>query len=349
METSLLDHYVPETQISSQRSPVPTSLEGRSHGAPSDGLVGRSTALRTVRERIKLVGRTDTTVLIQGETGTGKELVARGIHEASSRRGEPFVAINVAAIARSLLESELFGHERGAFTGALARRVGHFERAEGGTIFLDEIGELDLELQPKLLRLLQEREIQRVGSSKPFGCNVRLVAATNRDLRTLVDAGTFRADLFYRLNVFRIHTPPLRERVEDIRPLVAHFTADLARKLGRSPVTASALAIAELERYPWPGNIRELQNVIERSLIVSTGSELSLELDELAPATTTSRQPASAELCEVERAHISRVLEDCHWVVAGPHGAAARLGLKRSTLNHRLKKLGIVRGRAHRR
>jgi formate hydrogenlyase transcriptional activator len=305
-------------------------------------LIGRSQALRRVMDRIGLVAPTDSTVLIQGETGTGKELIARAIHEQSSRRSAPFVALNVAAIPVSLLESEIFGHEKGAFSGALARRIGRFEEAEGGTIFLDEIGELPPEQQPKLLRLLQERELQRLGGSKTIACDVRIIAATNRDLRALAGTRHFRADLLYRLDVFPIHSPALRARLEDLPLLVAHFVARLSRRFNRSPASVSAATLAKLTRYSWPGNIRELQNVLERAMIVCQNGELEVELDE-PPANGHSRPDA---LSSVVRAHILRVLRDCNWVIAGPEGAAARLGVKRTTLNARLRKLGIARQRS---
>jgi formate hydrogenlyase transcriptional activator len=253
------------------------------------------------------------------------------------------VKLNVAAIPASLIESEIFGHEKGAFTGAIARRIGCFEAAERGTIFLDEIGELGSELQPKLLRLLQEREFQRLGSSQTQRCDVRLISATNQDLRALVETENFRADLFYRLNVFPIHVPSLRERREDIRSLAQHFVNQLGRKLGKPPAALSAGTLARLEGYSWPGNIRELENVIERSLVLWSGGELDVELDR-APAVPSLARPGSDELDAVSRKHIVRVLEECRWVIGGTNGAAARLGIKRTTLNARLKKLGIARG-----
>jgi transcriptional regulator with GAF, ATPase, and Fis domain len=318
-----------------------TLVKGRANLTRHDTLIGRSPALRRVVERIGLVARTDSTVLIQGETGTGKELIARAIHEQSPRRAGPFVALNVAAIPGSLLESEIFGHEKGAFSGALARRIGRFEEAEGGTIFLDEIGELPPEQQPKLLRLLQERELQRLGGSQTIACNVRVIAASNRDLRELAEARLFRADLLYRLDVFPIYSPPLRARLEDIPLLVAHLVERLAGRLGWSPTGVSARTLAQLARYSWPGNIRELQNVIERAMVSWQGGELEVELDEQL----AKGQPSPDALSAIVRAHILRVLRDCDWVIAGPKGAAARLGVKRTTLNARLRKLGIARDR----
>jgi transcriptional regulator with GAF, ATPase, and Fis domain len=339
MDATLIAQDMP-TKIPTPPTHQLTLVEARVSRAGCDALIGRSRAMRQVVERIGLVARTDSTVLIQGETGTGKELIARAIHEQSARRGAPFVALNVAAIPATLLESEIFGHEKGAFSGALARRVGRFEEAEGGTIFLDEIGELPPDQQPKLLRLLQERELQRLGGSRTIGCDVRVVAASNRDLHAMAETRQFRADLLYRLDVFPIHSPPLRTRAEDIPLLVTHFTARLAGRLGRPPVAVSAPTLAKLARYSWPGNIRELQNVLERAMIVWKSGELEVELEEPRPAKSETRVD---ELSAVTRAHILRVLDDCNWVIAGPYGAAARLGVKRTTLNARLRKLGIVR------
>ena len=307
-------------------------------------MIGESAAWRKVRSQIERIGPTDATVLIQGETGTGKELIARALHARGPRRNAPLVRLNVAAVPANLLESELFGHERGAFTGALARRVGRFEEADGGSLFLDEIGELDLELQPKLLRVLEERELQRLGGSQSVRCDVRVIGATNRDLRALVEAGRFRADLFYRLDVVPIHAPPLRERRDDIPLLVAHFLHELARSLGRRRPRLSVAALRKLQEYDWPGNVRELRNVLERSLVLASSEELEIEIDlEHGAARFGRLSAASDELSVVSRAHILRVLEDCRWVIAGPRGAAARLGIKRTTLNARLKKLGIAR------
>ncbi len=300
-------------------------------------MIGESAAWRKVRSQIERVGPTAATVLIQGETGTGKELIARALHAHGPRRSAPLVRLNVAAIPANLLESELFGHERGAFTGALARRRGRFEEAGGGSLFLDEIGELDLELQPKLLRVLEEREYQRLGGSQTLRCDVRLLVATNRDLRARVSAGRFRSDLYYRLDVVPIHAPPLRERRDDIPLLAAHFLDGLARELGRRPPRLSAATLAKLRDYDWPGNVRELRNVLERSFVLANGDQLEVDIERAQPSL------ASDELSAVSRAHILRVLEDCRWVIAGPRGAAARLGIKRTTLNARLKKLGIAR------
>jgi transcriptional regulator with GAF, ATPase, and Fis domain len=305
--------------------------------------VGTSPGLVEALRRIEQVACTDSTVLIQGETGTGKELVAKLIHEKSRRHRQPFVKLNVAAIPASLLESELFGHEKGAFTGAITRRIGRFEEAQHGTIFLDEVGELEPELQPKLLRLLQEREFQRLGGSQTQRCDVRLITATNRDLRALVETGGFRADLFYRLNVFPIQVPPLRERREDIAPLARHFLSRLARKLGKPPGALSSRTLAKLEKYTWPGNIRELENVIERALVLWNGGDIEVELDEQPISMRPLAHTNPDDLQAVARTHILRVLDDCRWVIGGANGAAARLGMKRTTLNARLKKLGIMR------
>jgi formate hydrogenlyase transcriptional activator len=305
-------------------------------------MIGESAAWRKVRSQIERVGATDATVLIQGETGTGKELIARALHAHGPRRNARLVRLNAAAVPANLLESQLFGHERGAFTGALSRRVGCFEEADGGSLFLDEIGELDLELQPKLLRVLQEREFQRLGASHVVRCDVRLIVATNRDLRALVSAGRFRPDLYYRLDVVPIHAPPLRERRDDIPLLVAHFLEELARELRRRPPKLSASALAKLQCHEWPGNVRELRNVLERSFVLATSDELEIDLERGA-LPLAGQPPASDELSAVARAHILRVLDDCGWVIGGPSGAAVRLGMKRTTLNARLKKLGIAR------
>ena len=305
------------------------------------GIVGTSHELVSVLQQVDLVAPTTTTVLILGETGTGKELVANAIHARSPRVGSAFVKVNCSAIPSTLLESELFGHEKGAFTGAVARRIGRFEQAERGSIFLDEIGELPLEMQPKLLRLLQEREYQRLGSNRTEGADVRLVVATHRDLYDMCKMGAFRTDLLYRLNVFPIRLPPLRERREDIPLLVAHFVPLLARRLGKEVRTVSAAALGTLEAHDWPGNVRELENVLERAVIRCTSSELEVDCASgfegygVAPRVLDQSFEAAA------RAHIVSVLKSTGGVVAGPNGAAARLGLKRSTLNFKLKKLGI--------
>jgi transcriptional regulator with GAF, ATPase, and Fis domain len=285
-------------------------------------------------------------VLIQGETGTGKELIARAIHQRSRHRERPLVKVNCAALPAGLIESELFGHEKGAFTGALGRQSGRFELADGGTIFLDEIGELPLELQAKLLRVLQEGEFERVGGSHTIKVDVRIIAATNRDLVEAVNIGAFRADLFYRLNVFPLTLPPLRERKEDIPSLVRCCLERLAKKLGKPLQALSDESLARVMRYSWPGNVRELQNVIERAAILASGPVVEIDeaLDQRLPERDRSH-PATT-LQEVERAHILRVLEDTSWVIEGPRGAARILGLHPNTLRSRLQKLGIKNPRS---
>jgi formate hydrogenlyase transcriptional activator len=305
------------------------------------GIVGTSQALVDVLRQVDLVAATPTTVLILGETGTGKELISKALHARSPRAGSPLVKVNCSAIPSTLLESELFGHEKGAFTGAIARRIGRFEQAERGSIFLDEIGELPLEVQPKLLRLLQEREYQRLGSSRTEEADVRLIVATHRDLHDMCKAGAFRADLFYRLNVFPIRLPALRERREDIPLLVAHFVAQLARRLGKNVRTVSSAALRTLQSHDWPGNVRELENVLERAVIRSTGSELEVDCGDGFESYSASPRAPDQTFEAAVRAHIVKVLQSTNGVVGGPNGAAARLGLKRSTLNFKLKKLGI--------
>ena len=305
-------------------------------------IIGNSKPLQNVLRQLEVVAPSDSTVLICGETGTGKELAARAIHNLSARKNATFVKLNCAAIPTGLLESELFGHERGAFTGAVMQRIGRFELAHHGTLFLDEIGEIPLELQPKLLRVLQEQEFERLGSTRTIHVDVRLVAATNKDLLKMVKDGEFRADLFYRLNVFPIVMPPLRDRREDIPMLVRYFVQQVAQRMGRHIETIQSETMEELVRYSWPGNIRELQNIIERAVILSSGTVLQVPRGELqASANTQGKTPQTME--EAERRHILQALEETHWVVGGPHGAAARLGMKRSTLQFRMQKLRIVR------
>jgi len=308
-----------------------------------DEIVGESPALRSVLKQVETVAPTDSTVLIQGETGTGKELVARAIHNLSPRRDHTFVKVNCAAIPTGLLESELFGHERGAFTGAIAQRLGRFELANGGTIFLDEVGDIPLELQPKLLRVLQEQEFERLGGTHTIRVNVRLVAATNRDLGEMVTARTFRNDLYYRLRVFPLLVPPLRERQEDIPTLVRYFVQKYARRMNRAVETIPAETLDVLERYAWPGNIRELENLIERAVIVSPGPVLRVPMGDFK---THPEIPGdSLTLSAAEREHILRALDATNWVLAGPRGAAARLGMKRTTLQSKMRKLGVIRSR----
>jgi formate hydrogenlyase transcriptional activator len=307
-------------------------------------IIGASPAFKEVVRQVEVVAATNATVLLQGETGTGKELLARAVHQQSFRSDHPFITVNCAAMPAGLLESELFGHERGAFTGALAQTIGRFELAHQGTLFLDEIGDLPLDVQPKLLRVLQEHTFERLGSTRARRVDVRLVAATNRELAPMVDAGQFRADLYYRLHVFPITVPPLRQRAEDIPLLVRHFVRHYARQLGRRIDTIPADAMAALTHSHWPGNVRELQHVIERAVILSPGPVLRLALDQLPQSRPAPGAPAGARtLEEVEREHILRVLQDTKWVVGGAHGAAVRLGLRRTTLLYRLEKLGIAR------
>ena len=306
-----------------------------------EDIVGSSAAILAVLRQVETVAPSDSTVLICGETGTGKELVARAIHNLSLRRQNAFVKANCAAIPTGLLESELFGHEKGAFTGAVAQRIGRFELAHRGTMFLDEIGDIPLELQPKLLRVLQEREFERLGSSRTMRADVRLVAATNLDLLRMVEEKKFRADLYYRLNVFPVVVPPLRERPEDIPLLVSYFTRQFAARMGKEISTIPSHSMEALKRYPWPGNIRELQNLVERAVIASSGESLKLPLEVLRAKHKPVR--AAGTLDDVERHHILAVLKETGWVLAGRNGAAARLGLKRPTLQLRMKKLGIVR------
>jgi formate hydrogenlyase transcriptional activator len=318
-----------------------------------EDIVGNSEPLRRVLREVETVAPADSTVLIYGETGTGKELIARAVHNLSSRKSNPFVRLNCAAIPTGLLESELFGHEKGAFTGAIIQRVGRFELANRGTIFLDEIGDIPLELQPKLLRVLQEREFERLGSTRTLRTDARLIAATNRDLKTMVEEQKFRSDLYYRLKVFPIRVPSLRERKEDIPLLVRHFVKEFSRRNDRVIDTIPSETMQALVRYHWPGNIRELQNVVERAVIISRGPVLNVALGELtsdvrsisAPVVTTAKSAPRERLQEIleetERNQILRALEEANGVVAGPNGAAARLGLKRTTLQLKMQKLGI--------
>ena len=305
-------------------------------------VIGNSPALEAVLEQVERVAPTDSTVLIQGETGTGKELIAHAIHNISSRCGRPFVRLNCAAIPLDLLESELFGHEKGAFTGAIAQKIGRFELADKGTLFLDEVGDIPPALQPKLLRVLQEQEFERLGSTRTHQVDVRLVAATNRDLAEMVNRGQFRSDLYYRLNVFPVQLPPLRARTEDIPALVMHFVEVFGRRMGRQIERIPAETMSALNSYQWPGNIRELQNLVERAVILSNDGVLPNPL----PATGTQTaivSTAATTLRESERSLILQTLEEVRWVIGGPKGAAAKLGLKRTTLIHKMQKLGIRR------
>ena len=310
-------------------------------------VIGNSPALEAVLEQVERVAPTDSTVIIQGETGTGKELIAHAIHNLSSRCGRPFIRLNCAAIPLDLLESELFGHEKGAFTGAIAQKIGRFELADKGTLFLDEVGDIPPALQPKLLRVLQEQEFERLGSNRTHQVDVRLVAATNRDLAEMVNRGEFRSDLYYRLNVFPVVLPPLRERREDIPALVMHFVEAFARRMDREIELIPPETMSALSAYEWPGNIRELQNLIERAVILSNDGVLPNPLPAMGarvlgvPPTATA--PPATTLRESERTLILRTLEGVSWVIGGPKGAAAKLGLKRTTLIHRMQKLGISR------
>ncbi len=313
-------------------------------GEQFEEIVGRSSALRRVLEMVQTVAPSDSTVLLLGETGTGKELIARAIHNCSRRKERAFVKLNCAAIPSGLLESELFGHERGAFTGAITQKTGRVEVADQGSLFLDEIGDIPLELQPKLLRVLQEREFERLGSTRTKKVDVRIVAATHRDLEGMILKGEFRSDLYYRLNVFPIYIPPLRERLEDIPLLVEHFVQEAARKLNKTIDAVPSDTMAALTDYQWPGNIRELENVIERAVILSRGSILRVPHRDLQSRVTAGHSSEKLEtLADVEREHIRAVLKQTRWVLSGPSGAAARLGMNRSTLYFRMKKLGIVR------
>jgi formate hydrogenlyase transcriptional activator len=309
-------------------------------------IVGESPALKTAMDLVSVVAPTDSSVLILGETGTGKELIARAIHRLSGRRERAFVKLNCAAIPLGLLESELFGHEKGAFTGAIAQKTGRFELAHKGTLFLDEVGDIPLELQAKLLRILQEQEFERLGSNRTHKGDVRLIAATHRDLPAMVKQTTFREDLYYRLKVFPVSVPPLRQRTEDIPKLVRHFTALYARRMNKRIDEIPTATIDALVRYRWPGNVRELQNFIERAVILSPHTVLRAPISELEPSSTHTRSNLTMSMTgleEVERDHILRALEASNWTVGGRAGAAARLGMQRTTLVYRMRKLRISR------
>ena len=305
-------------------------------------IIGESPAIKKVLKQVDIVAPTDSTVLILGETGTGKELLARAIHDRSKRRERTFVKLNCAAIPTGLLESELFGHERGAFTGAIATKVGRFELADGGTLFLDEVGDIPLELQSKLLRVLQEQEFERLGSTRTIKVSVRLLAATNRDLADMVENKLFRSDLYYRLNVFPLTVPALRDRRQDIPLLVRYFVQQLACRMDKTIDTIPTETITALSRYDWPGNIRELENLIERAVILTQGTALYVPLAELKPR-AGNEIPPPATLEETEREHIVRILKSTKWVIGGPTGAAAQLGMKRTTLQSKMQRLGIAR------
>jgi len=317
-----------------------------------DDIIGRSASLRSVLDQVQIVAPTNSTVLVLGETGTGKELLARAIHNRSSRRDKPFVRVNCAAIPSGLLESELFGHERGAFTGAIARKIGRFELANGGTLFLDEIGDIPPELQPKLLRVLQEQEFERLGSTQTTRVDVRVVAATSRELPQMVANREFRSDLYYRLNVFPVRLPALRERPEDIALLVRHFVDLCARRMKKHVERVPKEAMECLLTHPWPGNVRELQNFIERAVILSPGKVLRAPLAELKQsgdgldASGQSAASKATTLKDAEREHILQALAETGWMIGSPKGAAARLGLPRTTLIYKMRRLGISRAQA---
>jgi formate hydrogenlyase transcriptional activator len=305
-------------------------------------IVGESVALKHVLTHVNTVSPLDATVLILGETGTGKELIARAIHRMSSRKDGSFIKLNCAAIPTGLLESELFGHEKGAFTGAISTKVGRLELADKGTLFLDEVGDIPLELQPKLLRVLQDQEFERLGGIRTIKVNIRLIAATNRDLAKSVAAREFRSDLYYRLHVFPVHMPPLRERGKDIELLVRYFVQKFSRRMNKQIETIPSEAMKALARWEWPGNVRELENFIERSVILSEGTILNVPLSELRPVYQGARHDTTLE--GLEREHILRVLHETGGVISGLHGAAAKLGMKRTTLQSRMQKMGISRG-----
>lgn len=310
-----------------------------------NAIIGADGGLRDVWDAVRLVAPADAAVLIHGETGTGKELIARAIHDQSQRRHAPYIKVNCAAIPAGLLESELFGHERGAFTGAVTQTTGRFQLADRGTLFLDEVGDLPLELQPKLLRVLQEQEFERLGSARTVHVNVRVVAATNLDLMEMVRERRFRADLFYRLNVFPISIPPLRERSEDIPDLVWHFVRRFAARMNRDIDVIPDETMESLQRYDWPGNIRELQNYVERAVILSTGSVFRAPLKKIRAETPSAPPSPIRTLADAERDHIMEALDESRGVIGGRNGAAARLGLNRTTLQYKMRKLGIEQKR----
>jgi formate hydrogenlyase transcriptional activator len=307
------------------------------------GIVGGNLRLKAVIENIQIVAPVDSTVLILGETGTGKELIAHAIHDLSPRKNYPFIKVNCAAIPSGLLESELFGHEKGAFTGAIAQKIGRFELANKGTLFLDEIGDIPLELQPKLLRVLQEQEFERLGSTRTQRVDVRMVAATNANLAPMVAEKKFRSDLFYRLNVFPITVPPLRERRDDVERLVRHFANKYARRMGKHIVSIPKATMGALRRHTWPGNIRELQNLMERAVLLSPGPQLRVPLTDIVAPFAVNDDGQSSALEQVEREMIVRALRESNWVVGGVRGAAARLRLNRTGLAYKMKKFGISR------
>jgi formate hydrogenlyase transcriptional activator len=308
-----------------------------------DEIIGESRVLKRVLKQVETVAPTDSTVLILGETGTGKELIARAIHRLSPRHDKTFVHANCSALPASLIESELFGHEKGAFTGSTAREIGRLELAHQGTLFLDEVGDIPLELQPKLLRALQEKQFERLGSARTISVDVRVIAATNRDLSKMMENGQFRSDLYYRLNVFPITIPPLRERAEDVPLLAQHFMGRCTRRLGKVIETIPVDTVLALTRYPWPGNVRELEHFIERAVILTDGPVLRAPPLQLKVPGKSGEASKQATLAEVERDHVLHVLRECNGIIGGPRGAAARLGLKRTTLAAKMRKLEISR------
>jgi formate hydrogenlyase transcriptional activator len=321
-----------------RRLPLEYSSSGR---CSRPGMVGKSRALKDILRQLEIVAPTNSTVLILGETGAGKELMARALHNLSSRGEQPFIKVDCSALPAGLLESELFGHERGAFTGAVSQQIGRFELAHMGTLFLDEVGEISLELQPKLLRVLQDQEFERLGSARTLHVDIRLVAATSRNLAHMVEQHEFRSDLYYRLNVFPIAVPPLRDRREDISLLAWHFVEKYSQAMNKCIDQIPAETIQALTRYHWPGNVRELQNVIERAVILTQGSTLHISPEELGWAPVNVPSSRAITLEEVEREHILRTLDDTEWVIGGARGAAAKLGLPRTSLIYRMRKLGI--------
>ncbi len=342
-----------ENQPQAFRSAAPApefedvNVHSRSSNAPaaSDafaGLIGSSEAIQRVKKQVRTVAQTDSTVLLEGETGTGKELVSRAVHNLSQRKNRTLIKFNCAAIPHGLLESELFGHERGAFTGAIARKLGRFELADQGTLFLDEVGEIPLEVQVKLLRILQEQEFERLGGTQTHRVNVRLVAATNRNLTEMVSNQEFRSDLYFRLNVFPIQIPALRERPEDIPLLAEHFLKEYSHRMDKRIDTIPQSTVERLKQHPWPGNVRELQNFIERAVILTTGSILNSPLGDLKTPASTQQFPV-VTLREAESSHILKILRETNWVLGGPRGAAIRLGVKRTTLVSKMRRLGLSR------
>ena len=342
-----LAEFLERDQTAEQEDPLAEqalSLEGEIDGERDfREIVGNNTRLKAVLENVRIVAPADSSVLILGETGTGKELIARAIHELSRRKNYPFVKVNCAAIPSGLLESELFGHEKGAFTGAIAQKIGRFELADKGTLFLDEVGDIPPELQPKLLRVLQEQEFERLGSTRTQRVDVRVVAATNADLATLVAEKQFRSDLYYRLNVFPIALPPLRERRDDVRRLVRHFARNYAQRMGKCITSIPKATMEALTRHSWPGNIRELQNLMERAVLLSKGPTLRVPLADIVVACDLAAPPDGNLLKQAERELILRTLRESNWVVGGTRGAAARLRLSRTGLAYKMKKFGISR------